>query len=66
MSGTKEGGIKAAATNKRRYGLDFYKQIGRQGGLNGHTGGFCDIELARRAGQKGGRISKRGPAKRGV
>ena len=65
MVGTKAGGQKAAATNKARWGEDFYRQIGRKGGMNGHTGGFAqDRELARRAGVIGGRKSKRGPSKR--
>lgn len=34
--------------------------IGSKGGQNGHTGGFAaNPELARKAGRKGGRISKR-------
>lgn len=64
MSGTLAGGKKAAKTNMERYGKDFYKEIGRRGGRNGHIGGFNDRELARIAGAKGGRISKRGKAKR--
>lgn len=65
MAGTKEGGRKAAETNKRKYGLDFYRENGRKGGRNGHTGGFAaNHELARIAGAKGGRISKRGRAKK--
>lgn len=64
MSGTKAGGMKAAKTNLERYGADFYKRIGHKGGQNGHTGGFAaDRALARVAGAKGGRISRRGPAK---
>lgn len=64
MAGTKEGAIKAAATNKARHGNDFYKEIGAMGGRNGHTGGFAaNPALARIAGAKGGRISRRGPAK---
>lgn len=60
MAGTKIGGMKAAATNKKRYGKGFYAKIGRIGGENGHTGGFAaNRELARIAGAKGGRISKR-------
>ena len=63
MSGTKAGGQKAAATNKAKYGKEFYANIGRKGGKNGHTGGFAaNPELARIAGRKGGTISKRGPA----
>jgi len=63
MSGTKAGGQKAAATNKAKYGKEFYANIGRKGGRNGHTGGFAaNPELARIAGAKGGKKSKRGPA----
>lgn len=64
MAGTKAGGRKAAITNKMKYGQDFYANIGRKGGTNGHTGGFAaNPELAKIAGAKGGRKSKRGPAK---
>lgn len=64
MAGTKAGGKKAAATNKEKYGSEFYANIGRKGGQNGHTGGFAaNPELAKEAGRKGGAISKRGPAK---
>ena len=66
MSGNKVGGAKAAATNKRRYGNDWYAKIGQIGGRKGHTGGFAaNPELAKIAGRKGGKISKRGPAKKG-
>lgn len=65
MSGTKAGGIKAAATTKEKHGADFYKRIGRMGGHNSHTGGFAaNRELARIAGAKGGSISRRGPSKK--
>ena len=40
MSGTKAGGFKAKLTNLERHGKDFYKNIGKKGGQNGHTGGF--------------------------
>lgn len=64
MAGTKEGGIKAAITNKKLHGKDFYSRLGREGGKKGHTGGFYNNpELARRAGSIGGKKSKRGPAK---
>jgi len=60
MAGTKAGGKAAAATNKAKYGSDFYAKIGAQGGKNGHTGGFfANRELARVAGARGGRISRR-------
>lgn len=65
MSGTKIGGQKAAATNKLKRGLNWYREIGRIGGRNGHTGGFAaNPELAKIAGQKGGKISRRGKAKK--
>ena len=65
MSGTKAGGMKAAATNKAKYCKEFYARIGKKGGQNGHTGGFAaNPALARVAGAKGGRISRRGPAKK--
>jgi len=39
----------------------FYAKIGAKGGRNGRTGGFAaNPELARIAGAKGGRISRRG------
>jgi len=55
MAGTIEGGRAAAATNKKKYGKDFYAIIGAKGGKLGHTGGFAaNRELARTAGAKGG------------
>ena len=61
MSGTVSGGLKAAKTNKERYGENYYAEMGRKGGQNGHTGGFAsNRERARIAGAKGGRSSKRG------
>jgi general stress protein YciG len=68
VAGTVSGGQKAAATNKRLHGEDFYKVQGRLGGLAGkgpnYTGGFAgDRDLASRAGTKGGRISRRGKSR---
>lgn len=63
MAGTNAGAIKARDTNYDKHGKDFYKNIGSKGGKKGHTGGFFDNrELARKAGRKGGKISKRGKA----
>ncbi|MDD3481173.1 MAG: KGG domain-containing protein [Patescibacteria group bacterium] len=64
MSGTKGGGVKAADTNKKRYGKDFYKKIGAKGGKKtGVKKGFAaNPALAREAGKKGGKRSKRGKA----
>ena len=60
MAGTKQGGRAAASTNRQKYGSDFYAKIGAMGGKKGTTGGFyANRELARKAGQKGGRISRR-------
>lgn len=61
MAGTKLGGKHAAATNKAKYGEDFYARIGAIGGRKGTTGGFfANRELARTAGAIGGRKSRRG------
>lgn len=60
MAGTLKGGKKAANTNKKRHGEDFYAKIGAKGGKLGRTGGFyANRELARTAGAKGGKISRR-------
>lgn len=65
MPGNKAGGIKARDTNRARYGEDFYKRIGAVGGKKGTTGGFwANRELARIAGAKGGKVSRRGKAKK--
>ena len=60
MSGTKAGGLKTAKKIQMMYGKDFYRKIGSLGGRNGHKGGFAaNPALARIAGAKGGRISRR-------
>ncbi|HEY1835347.1 MAG TPA: hypothetical protein VGG13_00825 [Candidatus Saccharimonadales bacterium] len=69
MAGTKTGGKSAAATNKTKYGADFYAKIGAMGGKLGRTGGFASgvtgkdgltgAQRAAIAGAKGGRISRR-------
>jgi len=59
MGGNRTGGLKAAATNMKN-DPDFYKKIGAIGGKNGKTGGFyANRELARIAGARGGRVSRR-------
>lgn len=64
MSGSKLGGMRAAETNKKRYGRNFYVKIGSIGGKKSRGGGFAkDPELARRAGSIGGKKSKRGKSK---
>ena len=65
MSGTRYGGLKAAETNKQKYGREFYQNIGRKGGKACVPKGFAlmDIEKIKNAGRKGGTISKRGKAK---
>lgn len=65
MAGTKAGGRAAAATNKSKYGADFYANIGAKGGKKGRTGGFfANRELARLAGARGGSKSRRGPSEK--
>ena len=50
----------AVETTKQRYGKDFYSKIGTIGGKKKVPKGFAvNIELARQAGRKGGKISKR-------
>lgn len=65
MAGTKAGGQAAALKNKEKYGEDFYKRIGSEGGKKGTTGGFYyskvnGLDLHIKAGTKGGKVSRRG------
>lgn len=61
MAGTKKGGELAAKTNKLRHGPNFYAQIGKMGGRKSRNGGFAaNRDLARIAGAKGGKKSRRG------
>lgn len=66
MSGTIIGGRKARDTNYKLHGDNFYKTIGKKGGLKkGVKKGFAaNPELAKAAGTKGGRISRRGKTKK--
>jgi len=60
MAGTRRGGLKAAATNKKLYGETYYLKIGKAGGIKSRGGGFYDNpELARRAGKLGGAASRK-------
>lgn len=60
MAGSKLGGLKAAATNKAKYGPSFYATIGRDGGRagRGHAFGHGKVD-PRIAGAKGGAVSRR-------
>lgn len=73
MTGTIDGGKKAAITNSDKYGADFYARVGALGGKakNPLKGFGTDKrtlrermmgmpKLAAVAGKKGGTISKRG------
>lgn len=77
MSGSKSGGRKAAATNKERYGKEYYASIGAKGGSRtSQSKGFayntvCNCNLIPEqhfnkncAGIKGGRASSRTRARR--
>ena len=69
MAGTREGGEKAAATNKAKHGSDFYVMLGRKGGSAKHKtprGFQAHPELARKAGAIGGKRSSRKGIKTGV
>lgn len=66
MSGTRAGGLKAAKTNLKRYGKDFYKENGALGGSTPKKApaGFAylkatDPDKFREASAKGGFISRR-------
>lgn len=69
MGNTKAGGLKCAETNKKKYGDNFYRKIGRKGGIAPHKGprGFAamTLEQRREAGAKGGRNSDRTGIKNG-
>lgn len=62
MAGNKQGALKAAETNKKKYGPDFYAKIGGQSWKNperSHKTGFAlNPELAVEAGRKGGKKTK--------
>lgn len=61
MAGTKIGGKKASQTNIEKHGKDYYSLIGAKGGRACGLKGFAlNPELAKKAGSKGGKISKRG------
>ncbi|HEV2412903.1 MAG TPA: hypothetical protein VGS28_03855 [Candidatus Saccharimonadales bacterium] len=60
MPGTVKGGRRAAATNKAKYGDNFYARIGAKGGKATGLKGFAvNRDLARIAGAKGGKKSRR-------
>ena len=69
MVGTRSGGLKTAATNKAKYGEDYYRKMGQKGGRVSSNGGFASMkvgadgltgpERARIKGAIGGHISKR-------
>lgn len=75
MTGTREGGLIAAAKNTKG-DPGFYKRIGAIGGKNSRGGGFatmtpCDCQAfdfdhhkGQCAAKKGGSVSRRGPSKK--
>jgi hypothetical protein len=59
MAGTKKGGLRAAESNKKRHGDDFYEVIGAIGGKAKVPKGFAkNLELARKAGRMSSRARK--------
>ena len=72
MAGNSDGGKRAAATIRARYGRNFYVAIGTEGGKKGKLGGFASTKVgkdgltgaqrAKQAGALGGKISRRGKA----
>ena len=75
MVGTLAGGRKAAITNKKRHGENFYKNIGAMGGAKSKSGGFASNKVgkdgltgpqrAKLAGSIGGLKSSRTGVKNG-
>lgn len=71
MSGTKAGGLKARKTNLKRYGKNYYKIIGAEGGRSSNTGGFASQKIDKHGltghqravicGRLGGQKSRRYP-----
>jgi general stress protein YciG len=63
MPGTIEGAAKASNTNRRRYGADYYKRIGKKGGTSPKSkpSGFAAMpkEFRIECGKKGGAVSRR-------
>lgn len=63
MAGTHAGGLKAAETNIKRYGADFYKIAGQKGGsaISDKPKGFAaNPKLAQEVGRKVGFRTRRG------
>lgn len=58
MAGTREGGLKCAATNKERYGASFYVTIGKAGGKKSKGGGFTNSEAAREAAMRSAEVRR--------
>jgi hypothetical protein len=52
MAGTEQGGKHAAATNKKKYGADYYARIGAAGGRK--SKGRLTTARARKIGRIGG------------
>lgn len=67
MAGTVAGGRKAYESLRARLGddyMEYRREMGRKGGLKSQGGGFArDPELARSAGSKGGKTSRRPKSK---
>lgn len=60
--------MKAKEKILRTFGPDFYREVGRKGGsVSGIAKGFAlNPEKAAECGRRGGRISRRGPAKKSM
>lgn len=43
MAGTTAGGLKASRTTKKRYGKNFFRKNGAEGGKKSRGGGFASL-----------------------
>lgn len=65
MAGNHDQGIAARDTNRKKYGADYYQQLGHLGGRKSKGGGFAnDPERASKLGKIGGAKSKRPKGKK--
>ena len=53
---TREGAAKATQTIRKKYGDDFYKNLGKIGGMKSRGGGFAEGSIGSRRAKQAGSI----------